>query len=59
MSIVNQLLVYMYINISQKCIELIMGFILLLFGMLIKFAIDIIRLLIEKILNKILRKLNR
>ena len=28
-----------------------MGFILLSFGMLVKFAIDIIRLYIEKILN--------
>ena len=36
-----------------------MRFILLSFGMLVKFAIDIISLEIEKILNKILRKLNR
>ena len=36
-----------------------MGFILLSFGILVKFAIDILRLSIEKILNKILRKNNR
>ena len=38
-----------------------MGFILhvLSFGMLVKFDIDIIRLQLEKIINRILRKINR